>query len=153
MNKPFDNRRAVILIGHGSRAAGADDDMEKIAAGLRAKLGGIVATCRMSGRGIPFDEAFDQCVRQGAKSVIVLPYFLHFGVHLREDIPEILRENGRKHPDVRLVLGKHLGYDDVLITLVAKRIGESEGLCDVRELAPAPIDCPPGEPGGDSRPE
>jgi sirohydrochlorin ferrochelatase len=140
MNQPIENRRAVILIGHGSRAFGADDDMEKIAAGLRAKLGGIVSTCRMSGRGIPFDEAFDQCVRQGAKSVIVLPYFLHFGVHLREDIPEILRENGRKHPDVRLVLGKHLGYDDALVTLVAKRIGESEGLCDVRELAPAPTE-------------
>ena len=87
----------MILIGHGSRAAGADDDMEKIAAGLRAKLGGIVATCRMSGRGIPFDEAFDQCVRQGAKSVIVLPYFLHFGVHLREDIPEILREKRKQN--------------------------------------------------------
>jgi sirohydrochlorin ferrochelatase len=137
MNQPIDNKRAVILIGHGSRASGADDDMEKIAARLRAKLGGIVVTCRMSGRGIPFDEAFDQCIRQGAKSVIVLPYFLHFGIHLREDIPEILRENGRKHPDVRLVLGKHLGYDDALVTLVAKRIGESEDLCDVRELAPA----------------
>jgi sirohydrochlorin ferrochelatase len=145
--------RAVILIGHGSRAAGADDDMEKIAAGLRAKLGGIVATCRMSGRGIPFAEAFESCVGRGATEIIVLPYFLHFGVHLREDIPEILRENGRKHPDVRLVLGKHLGYDDALVSLVEKRIGESKGLRDVRELPPAPIDCPPGEPGGDSRPE
>jgi sirohydrochlorin ferrochelatase len=143
--------RAVILIGHGSRAAGADDDMEKIAAGLRAKLGGIVATCRMSGRGIPFDEAFDQCVRQGAKSVIVLPYFLHFGVHLREDIPEMLREAVAKHPEVRLVLGRHLGYDDILVSLVEKRIEESMEFRDVRELSPAPIDCHPGEPGGDSR--
>jgi sirohydrochlorin ferrochelatase len=135
--------RAVILIGHGSRAAGADDDMEKIAEELREKSGGIVETCRMSGRGIPFAEAFESCVGRGAKEIIVLPYFLHFGVHLREDIPEILREDVRKHPEVRLVLGKHLGYDDALVNLVAKRIGESEGLCDVRELAPAPIDrCP-----------
>lgn len=148
----IDNRRAVILIGHGSRAADADDDMEKIAVGLRAKLGGIVLTCRMSGRGIPFDEAFDQCVRQGAKNVIVLPYFLHFGVHLREDIPEILRENGKKYPDVRLVLGKHLGYDDTLVHLVAKRIVESESLCDVRELAPAPIDGCPGDTPGEKQP-
>ncbi|MDO9230833.1 MAG: CbiX/SirB N-terminal domain-containing protein [Syntrophales bacterium] len=143
--------RAVILIGHGSRAAGADDDMERISEGLRVKLGGIVATCRMSGRGIPFDEAFDQCVRQGAKSVIVLPYFLHFGVHLREDIPEMLREAVAKHPEVRLVLGRHLGYDDVLVSLVEKRIEESMEFRDVRELSPAPIDCHPGEPGGDSR--
>ena len=136
--------RAVILIGHGSRAAGADGDMEKIAEGLREKSGGIVETCRMSGLGIPFDEAFDQCVRRGAKSVIVLPYFLHFGVHLREDIPEILRTAARRRPEIRLVLGRHLGYDDALVNLLAKRIGESEGLCDVRNLAPAPIDRHPG---------
>jgi sirohydrochlorin ferrochelatase len=94
----------------------------------------------MSGRGVPFAEVFERCVALGAREVIVLPYFLHFGVHLREDVPEILREQGRKHPDVRLVLGKHLGCDDALIDLIAKRIGESEGLCDVRELAPTPID-------------
>lgn len=145
MNQPTDPRRAVILIGHGSRAEGADDDMEKIAAGLRETLGGIVATCRMSGRGIPFAEVFEQCIRQGAKSVIVLPYFLHFGIHLREDIPEILRENGRRYPEVRLVLGKHLGYDDALVTLVAKRIGESEGLRDIREAVPLPTGRCPGE--------
>jgi sirohydrochlorin ferrochelatase len=145
MNQHVDDKRAVILIGHGSRAAGADDDMEKIAKELRAKSGGIVVTCRMSGRGIPFDEAFKRCIRRGAKEVIVFPYFLHFGVHLREDIPDILRENLRKHPEVRLVLGKHLGYDDALVNLVAKRIDESEGLCDVRNLAPATIDRHPGD--------
>jgi sirohydrochlorin ferrochelatase len=137
--------RAVILIGHGSRAEGADDDMERIAEGVRAKIGGMVETCRMSGRGIPFDKVFERCVDQGAREVIVLPYFLHFGIHLREDIPEILRKAADRHPDVRLVLGKHLGCNDALVTLVAKRIGESEGLCDVRELAPTPIDRCPGD--------
>jgi sirohydrochlorin ferrochelatase len=128
--------RAVILIGHGSRAAGADDDMEKVAEGLRKETGGIVETCRMSGRGIPFAEVFERCVGRGVKEIVVLPYFLHFGIHLREDIPEILRENARNHPEVRLVLGKHLGYDDALVHLVAKRAGESEGLPDVRGLTP-----------------
>jgi sirohydrochlorin ferrochelatase len=144
MNRPMEDKRAVILIGHGSRAAGADDDMERVARGLRTQNGGIVEVCRMSGRGSSFDEAFERCVRQGVKAVMVIPYFLHFGVHLREDIPEMLREAVAKHPEVRLVLGRHLGYDDALVTLVAKRIGESEGLCDVRELAPAPIDRYPG---------
>ncbi len=145
--------RAVILIGHGSRAAGADNDMERISEGLRVKLGGIVVTCRMSGRGIPFDEAFDQCVRQGAKNVIVLPYFLHFGVHLRQDIPEMLREAAVKNPQVRLILGKHLGYDDSLVALIRKRIVESEKLCDIRDLISMPIDRHPGETDGDSRRE
>ena len=135
----------MILIGHGSRAAGADDDMERIAEALRAADGGIVEICRMAGRGIPFAEAFERCVRQGAKEIIVIPYFLHFGVHLRQDIPEILREAVAKHPEVRLVLGRHLGYDDALVALVEKRIGESEGLCDIRDLPPTPIDRRPGD--------
>jgi sirohydrochlorin cobaltochelatase len=132
--------RAVILIGHGSRAAGADDAMDRIAEELRAAQGGIVEVCRMGGRGVPFAESFERCVRQGAGEVIVLPYFLHFGVHLRQDIPEMLREAAAKHPQVRLVLGRHLGYDAALVALVRKRVAESEGLCDIRELALAPIE-------------
>lgn len=142
----------MILIGHGSRAAGADDDMERIAGRLRAVAdGGIVDLCRMAGHGTSFGEAFERCVRQGAKTVIVIPYFLHFGVHLRQDIPEMLREAVIKHPEVRLVLGRHLGYDDALVSLLEKRIEESKELCDVRDLPETPIDCRSGEPGGDSR--
>ncbi len=148
-------RRAIILIGHGSRAAGADDDMERVAASLRRRNGGIVELCRMAGRGTLFTEAFENCIRQEAKEIIVIPYFLHYGVHLRQDIPEMLREAAAQHPGVRLVLGRHLGYDDSLVSLLEQRIGESGQLCDVRELAPAPIDSRPGErdeePAGGNR--
>jgi sirohydrochlorin ferrochelatase len=137
---PEKGKRAVILIGHGSRAAGADDDMERIAGRIREAEGdGIVALCRMA-HGTSFGEVFEWCVRQGAKTVIVIPYFLHFGVHLRQDIPEILREAVTKHPEVRLVLGRHLGYDDALTLLVERRIAESEALCDIRDLPEMPID-------------
>lgn len=138
-------KMAVILIGHGSRAMGADDDMERIAGSLRAAAdGGIVDLCRMAGRGTSFGEAFERCVGQGAKTVIVIPYFLHFGVHLRQDIPEMLREAAARHPEVRLVLGRHLGYDDALVALIERRIAESEALCDVRDLPESPIDRRPG---------
>jgi sirohydrochlorin cobaltochelatase len=139
-------KRAVILIGHGSRAAGADDDMDRIAADLRKKGdNGDIAVCRMEGRGTPFAEIFEGCLREGAEEIVVLPYFLHFGVHLREDIPEILRAAVLKHPEVRLVLGNHLGYDESLVALVARRIAESAENCDIRELVPLPIDRRPGE--------
>jgi len=84
--------------------------------------------------------------------VIVLPYFLHFGVHLREDIPQMIRKAALRSPQVRLVLGRHLGYDDALVALVAKRIGESESLCDVRERAPAPSDHCPGDAPEEKQP-
>ncbi len=144
-------RRAVILIGHGSRAAGADDDMERIAEALRSSGDGIVELCRMGGRGAPFAEVFEACVRSGAREIVVIPYFLHFGVHLRQDIPELLLDAAAKHPEIRLVLGKHLGYDDSLVALVEKRLGESKELCDIRDLRPTPIDRRPEEKDSGSR--
>jgi sirohydrochlorin ferrochelatase len=136
--------RAVILIGHGSRAAGADDDMERVAYRLQEDGEPIVEVCRM-GRGTPFAEVLERCIRKGAKTVLVIPYFLHFGVHLRQDIPEILRMAVAGHPEVRLVLGLHLGYDEALVALVEKRIEESMDLCDIRETDEVPIDRHPGE--------
>ncbi|MBU2053470.1 MAG: CbiX/SirB N-terminal domain-containing protein [Proteobacteria bacterium] len=147
--KGGNGKRAVILIGHGSRAAGADEDMERIAQRLRAAGNGTVEVCRMSGRGTPFAEVFEKCVGEGATTVIVIPYFLHFGVHLRQDLPAMLREAVAGRPEVRMVLGPHLGYDDALVSLVEKRLAESEGLCDIRELPPTPLDRRPGREKAD----
>ena len=134
----FTAEKAVILIGHGSRAIGADDDMEMVSAGLREKLGVTVETCRLEGRGVTFAEAFEKCAASGAKEVLVMPYFLHFGVHLRRDIPHLMREGLKRHPEIKMILGKHLGFDGALIDLVAKRIKESSGLADIRHLSRMP---------------
>jgi len=128
-------REAVIIIGHGSRRAGAGEDMEKIARRMKEKLGGgIIETCSMSMSGPYFPEAFSRCVAQGAEKIIVLPYFLHAGVHIHEDIPAMLREMAAEFPDIHLILGKTLGYDESLVDLVIRRVEESRNLDDIRNL-------------------
>jgi sirohydrochlorin ferrochelatase len=135
----FTAEKMIILIGHGSRATGADDDMENISAGLRKKLGVRVLTCRLEGRGATFAEVFEKCAERGAKEVLVIPYFLHSGVHLRRDIPNLMLEGVQKHPEINLILGKHLGFDEALVDLVAKRIKESKDLEDIRKISGKPI--------------
>lgn len=127
-------REAVIIIGHGSRRAGASEDMERIARRMKEKLGGgIIETCSMSMTGPYFPEVFSRCVEQGADRIIVLPYFLHSGVHIHEDIPVMLREKAAEFPDIELILGKTLGYDELLVDLVIRRVEESRSLSDIRE--------------------
>ena len=127
--------QAIIILGHGSRVPDASKDMECVAAGLKSKYQhALVEVCHMSQLGPHFPEAFEKCVRQGATEVLVLPYFLHMGQHLRADIPRILREKAAEFPNVKLVLGKNLGFDPLLVDLMEKRIGESLCLPDVREL-------------------
>ena len=136
-------RTAIILLGHGSRAAGAAEDMEKVVARLKQKLDyDIVDICQMSGLGDLFPEVFDRCVSRGATRIMVVPYFLHFGVHLRQDVPAMMMEKARQYQHVKLILGKHIGFDDALVGIIKKRISESEELYDIREIEFEPVeDC------------
>lgn len=140
---------AIILLGHGSRVSGAAEDMNRVAARLKDKYGyARVETCSMSRLGPRFPEIFERCVAGGAKKVVVVPYFLHSGLHLVLDIPQMLQEKAREFPGVEIVFGKNLGFDEALVDLVEKRIRESIGLPDVRNLrlkGRAHYPLPPGE--------
>ena len=128
---------AIILLGHGSRIPGAGEGMEQVARRMRERLpASIIEICYMSRIGPHFPEVFENCISRGATKVLVMPYFLHSGLHLLEDIPDLLLEKARKYPDVKLILGKNLGFDECLVDLVIKRMEESCDLPDVRELKP-----------------
>jgi cobalamin biosynthesis Co2+ chelatase CbiK len=125
---------AIILLGHGSRVPGAGEDMEQVARRVRDKAGlTLVETCSMQMLGPKLADAVDKCVKGGAKRVIVIPYFLHVGIHMREDIPELLREEVRRRPGIEIILGRNLGYDESLADLVVRRIEESRGLTAITE--------------------
>ncbi|MBI5419715.1 MAG: CbiX/SirB N-terminal domain-containing protein [Deltaproteobacteria bacterium] len=128
---------AVILLGHGSRLPGAGKAMEQVAARLRERGKYIlVEVCHMSLQKPSLSEALEKCATVRAGKVVVIPYFLHEGQHLLEDIPGMLREKVRGYPDVTMILGKNLGYDESLVDLVEKRATESLSLRDVREMMP-----------------
>jgi len=126
----------IILMGHGSRVPGAGRDMEEVAQRLRNKYGyPRVEICFISRLGPHFEEIFEKCVNQGARKVLAIPYFLHEGLHLLLDIPEMMQREAQKFPHVKLVLGRSLGFDEGLVDLVERRIEESKDLSDVRDLA------------------
>jgi precorrin-8X/cobalt-precorrin-8 methylmutase len=139
---------AVILLGHGSRVENAGRSMEMVGAMLKEKYGyRVVETCHMSRLGPHFPEAFDKCLANGARHILLIPYFLHEGVHMKMDIPGMMQERVAGHPEVRLVMGKHLGFDTLLADLVQKRIEESARMGDVRDIVLPEEDAFPIPPG------
>jgi len=125
----------IILMGHGSRVPGAGKDMEEVAQRLRDKYDyPRVEICFVSRLGPHFPEIFEKCVNQGAKKILAIPYFLHEGLHLLLDIPEMLQKEAKRFPHVKLILGRSLGFDEGLVDLVERRIEESKDLCDVKDL-------------------
>jgi precorrin isomerase len=126
---------AIILMGHGSRAPEAGMGMEAVAGRLREKFGySRVEICFMSGLGPHFPEVLEKCVKSNFIRILVIPYFLHMGVHLLKDIPEMMQEEVKKFPHIKLILGKNIGFDEGIVNLIGRRIDESKDLCDVRDF-------------------
>lgn len=156
---PATAKEAIILLGHGSRVPEAGRDMEQVARRLQERYRcPLVEVCSMSRLGPHFPEVFEKCVQQGATRVVVIPYFLHTGLHMRLDIPEMLQEEAGKFPHVKVCLGRGFGFDELLVDLVQRRIEEARESCDVRNLVlpskeefPVPpgqcefVPMPPGE--------
>ncbi len=140
---------AVIMLGHGSRVAGAGENMEKIARRLKEVYNfRTIEFCFMSRLGPHFPETLQRVVAAGETNIMVLPYFLHSGVHILLDIPEMMQQEAKKYPGIKLTFGENLGYDDMLVELLYKRIEQSRDYKDVRELVLPGKDAfplPPGE--------
>jgi len=131
----IDDKTAVILLGHGSRVPGAGKHMERVAELVKEKYGYfMVEVCYMSRLGPHYPEIFERCVKNGATRVMIVPYFLHDGLHLVLDIPEMMQELAQPYPHVKVILGENLGFDEVLVDLVKKRIDECVERSDVRDM-------------------
>jgi sirohydrochlorin ferrochelatase len=120
---------AILLIAHGSREPSANDDLRELATRL-ASLGTypIVEACFLELAEPDIGTGGDRCVARGADRVLMIPYFLSAGVHLRRDLAAARVELSEAHPDVDFELAPPLGPHPLLDELVATRIRELEQL-------------------------
>jgi sirohydrochlorin ferrochelatase len=114
---------AVLLIAHGSRHQGANDDLIELAARLAATgEHAIVEGCFLELAEPDIATGGSRCVARGATQVLMIPYFLSAGVHLLRDLTAARDELSRRHTDVEFLLGSPLGPHPLLDALVGERI-------------------------------
>ena len=117
---------AILLLGHGSRIAEANDAARQIAAQVKEMTQFEIVEVAFREQHRPnIQQGVDTCVAQGAKRILLVPYFLYMGAHVLEDLPEELEQAKLRHPGVEMVLGKPLGAHKKLAEIVVERIAES----------------------------
>jgi sirohydrochlorin ferrochelatase len=118
---------ALLLIAHGSRHAEANDDLHHVAQGLRARGHAIVVASFLELAAPDVLSAGRQCVAMGAGRVVLLPYFLSAGVHVRRDLTAARDALAAEFPAVTFVLAEPLGRHPLLLDVVEERLREVEG--------------------------
>jgi sirohydrochlorin ferrochelatase len=119
-------RQALLLIAHGSRQDEANADLHHLAAELSRR--GIFQTViasflELAEPGI--DEGGARCVAAGAERVVLLPYFLSAGVHVRRDLKAARNRLAAQFPGVEFRLAEPLGRHPLLAEIVTERAREA----------------------------
>ncbi|HEV2949087.1 MAG TPA: CbiX/SirB N-terminal domain-containing protein [Gemmataceae bacterium] len=113
---------ALLLIAHGSRQEEANDDLRDVVAQMR-KQGdfAFVEGAFLELAEPTIEEGGARCVELGAKRVVMLPYFLSAGVHVRQDLTAIRGKLAERFPEVDFRLAEPLGPHPLLLEIVAQR--------------------------------
>src|SRR5262245_9544772 len=119
---------ALLLIAHGSRRREANSDLDYLAGQLQRRgVYSMVSTSYLELTDPTIADAATACVANGAQRVILLPYFLSAGVHVREDLADARIELARGFPDVEFLLAEPLGRHPLLEEVVLQRAQEVIG--------------------------
>lgn len=113
----------VVVVDHGSRVQRSNDLLNDVVAVFRAECGlPIVEPAHMELAEPSIKTAMDRCIEQGAKTVVVHPYFLLPGRHWQKDIPRLAAEAASGHPEIRYLVTAPLGIHKLMASIMADRI-------------------------------
>ncbi len=119
-------KTAILLMGHGSRVAAANNALYEIAELVKAESGCAIVEVSFREQHAPnIQKGIDACVAQGATRILLYPYFLYAGAHVLEDLPAEIVAAETRHPGLEMILGRPLGVHPKLAEIVCERIDVS----------------------------
>ena len=122
---------SLLLMAHGTPLPASNAPLYTIADSLVEQLqlaGSLVSYLDCNTPTIA--DGFAQLVAGGAQQIIALPYFLHLGRHVAEDLPALVAQAQADHPHTNIQLAHHLDYDVRLVDAVQGRLPAAQRLTE-----------------------
>ncbi len=113
----------VVIVDHGSRRAQSNEMLHQFVDLYKQKTGhSIVEAAHMELAEPSISHAFDRCVEQGAKRVIICPYFFFPGRHWDRDIPALASKAAEKHVGIPYVVTAPIGLHELMVQVMKDRM-------------------------------
>jgi len=115
--------KGVLVIAHGSRAKETEATLEAVLTIVKTKKPETVIECafmEFSDRTI--EKGLSALVAGGVTEIMIVPYFLFMGIHMKEDIPDMVAACAANYPGVVITMGEPLGADERLADILIDRI-------------------------------
>lgn len=113
----------VIVVDHGSRKNESNELLLAVVDMFRRQSGlAIVEPAHMELAEPSIATAMQRCAGQGARTVVVFPYFLAPGRHWSEDIPRLAAEAAAALEGIQHLVTAPLGLHSLIGEIMAQRI-------------------------------
>lgn len=124
-------RDIVLMIGHGSRDAPANEEFEHLVARYQARRPEFELRHGYVELAQPSLADAVAALPDDCRDVTLLPLFLFAAGHMKNDIPLALADLRRQRPDARCTAARAIGVHPAMAELAIERAGE------VMEIGPA----------------
>lgn len=112
-------KQALVLLGHGSRSKDAIEDFNFIIEEVRLKSKDLeVFGAHMEIAEPSLETIISEIVKLEIEKVIIMPYFLFTGNHIKFDIPKKIKALCEQYPKLEIVLGTPIGKEPMMAELM-----------------------------------
>ena len=115
-----------IILGHGSRNPESNQSIKSIAEMFQNDRDEPVKHAFFQLAEPSLTKVIKDIVNKGGKTITIVPVFLFNGVHIKQDIPEVISEQQKKYPDISFELSEPIGDDPQLVDILHKRANSAQ---------------------------
>jgi sirohydrochlorin ferrochelatase len=116
---------ALIIVAHGSRKERSNEEVKALTQKVQTFAEyryTFVKTAFLEFATPSLEESILECINDGSSNIVILPYFLAYGNHVSQDIPNIVNTMRQQHPDVVFTLKEHLGSASGMPSLLSSMV-------------------------------
>ena len=112
----------IIVFAHGSRIESANEAVRSVASELsRAGAFDRVEAAFLELGTPDLEGAVAKLQERGARRIVVIPYFLTFGLHLDRDLTRLVRDISLKHKELEIAMTAPLDGHPALVEVLLDR--------------------------------
>jgi len=115
----------ILLIGHGSSDNDARDAFVYIADSIKQTYRNV-SFCFLELDNPNIGEGIRQSLDKRPEVLILVPYFLHRGSHIKHDVKEEVNKALKEYNASKVHMARHLGVDSKIIDVIIERARDGE---------------------------
>ncbi len=115
---------ALIVFAHGSRVESANEAVREVCRAMADGSGQPVQAAFLELGTPDLASAVEAAADGGAQRVVIIPYFLTLGLHLKRDLPELVRQAEARHPGLRIDVTPPLDGHPSMVGILLDRAAE-----------------------------